>query len=155
MLGEYTNKKMAAASSCQLQNNTMIQTRCYPSSMLCIRLWCAVSSTELCQSITVLTLCSATSAPIQLHPQTRRSKFPQMFDPQSSAVLINFLVKLETWRIPCGNEKSLLHFIGCEFFVSFKNWKFGINFTYNVWSVPAKIILLIIKRNFFVDIFSN
>ena len=39
MLGEYTNKKMAAASSCQLQNNTMIQTRCYPSSMLCIRLW--------------------------------------------------------------------------------------------------------------------
>ena len=36
MLGEYTNKKMAAASSCQLQNNTMIQTRCYPSSLLCI-----------------------------------------------------------------------------------------------------------------------
>ena len=32
MLGEYTNKKMAAASSCQLQNNTMIQTRCDPSS---------------------------------------------------------------------------------------------------------------------------
>ena len=39
MLGEYTNKKMAAASSCQLQNNTMIQTRCYPSSLLCIGLW--------------------------------------------------------------------------------------------------------------------
>ena len=38
-VGGYTNKKMAAASSCQLQNNTMIQTRCYPSSMLCIRLW--------------------------------------------------------------------------------------------------------------------
>ena len=36
MLGEYTNKKMAAASSCQLQNNTMIQARCYPSSVLCI-----------------------------------------------------------------------------------------------------------------------
>ena len=46
MLGEYTNKKMAAASSCQLQNNTMIQTRCYPSSMLCIRLcsWSRLSS---------------------------------------------------------------------------------------------------------------
>ena len=39
MLGEYTNKKMAAASSCQLQNNTMIQTRCDPSSVLCICLW--------------------------------------------------------------------------------------------------------------------
>ena len=30
---------MAAASSCQLQNNTMIQTRCDPSSVLCICLW--------------------------------------------------------------------------------------------------------------------
>ena len=39
MLGEYTNKKMAATSPCQLQNNTMIETRCYPSSVLCIRLW--------------------------------------------------------------------------------------------------------------------
>ena len=39
MLGEYTNKKMAATSPCQLQNNTMIETRCYPSSVLCICLW--------------------------------------------------------------------------------------------------------------------
>ena len=38
MLGEYTNKKMAATSPCQLQNNAMIETRCYPSSVLCIRL---------------------------------------------------------------------------------------------------------------------
>ena len=30
---------MAAASSCQLQNNTMIQTTCDPSSVLCICLW--------------------------------------------------------------------------------------------------------------------
>ena len=42
MLGEYTNKKMAATSPCQLQNNTMIETRCYPSSVLCIRLWFAI-----------------------------------------------------------------------------------------------------------------
>ena len=45
MLGEYTNKKMAATSPCQLQNNTMIETRCYPSSVLCIRLWARVTPT--------------------------------------------------------------------------------------------------------------
>ena len=44
MLGEYTNKKMAATSPCQLQNNTMIETRCYPSSVLCIRLWAGLTS---------------------------------------------------------------------------------------------------------------
>ena len=36
---------MAAASSCQLQNNTMIQTRCYPSSVLCICLWTSFTIT--------------------------------------------------------------------------------------------------------------
>ena len=44
MLGEYTNKKMAATSPCQLQNNTMIQTRCDPSSVLCICLWPALGN---------------------------------------------------------------------------------------------------------------
>ena len=38
---------MAAASSCQLQNNTMIQTRCYPSSLLCIRLCFHHTSREM------------------------------------------------------------------------------------------------------------
>ena len=46
MLGEYTNKKMAATSPCQLQNNTMIETRCYPSSVLCIRLWSIITAVE-------------------------------------------------------------------------------------------------------------
>ena len=48
MLGEYTNKKMAATSPCQLQNNTMIETRCYPSSVLCICLWIIVTLSVVC-----------------------------------------------------------------------------------------------------------
>ena len=36
--GSIPTRILAAACSCQLQNNTMIQTRCYPSSLLCIGL---------------------------------------------------------------------------------------------------------------------
>ena len=73
MLGEYTNKKMAATSPCQLQNNTMIETRCYPSSVLCIRL-CSVHKISLMATWSLLILVgySVTAHPcygaVGMHP---------------------------------------------------------------------------------------
>ena len=39
MLGEYPQQEDGCCFLMPASNNTMIQTRCYPSSMLCIRLW--------------------------------------------------------------------------------------------------------------------
>ena len=89
---------MAAASSCQLQNNTVIQTRCYPSCLLCICLWSGLAC--FCRVSVVVLNVASNYGKVKYHPNKKINKnnvasiyvnSKQLNDPVTLSLKKNFL----------------------------------------------------------------
>ena len=106
MLGEYTNKKMAATSPCQLQNNTMIETRCYPSSVLCIRLWAQHKNTSLWWKVKVFVCHNVFESPRSQTELITADIFRNLLD-QFSTTGVSKETRL-TWILVFGKKNVLV-----------------------------------------------